>query len=270
MPEIGTIATVFIKVLKLVSSREISSHSAGSLRILGLINVSEIASLADLFLRSSVTGISSVALQQHVSLQLATFIMWCACTVVVNSHYVSYVAERLHDLYSSADINGMVRTMMMRWAGNVARKRVMRNAYRVSVGKDQGQRSTGRPTRRWKDHIDLQKTGYYGMDWIHVAQNREVGGSCKHSNEYLCATKFRALEWLRNYQLIKKDSAPQSVSQSLSYFVHLHIQNEKHDFMICEPQFGTKTPVKPYRLVCHGPVYRSAQTLCSESQYNDS
>jgi hypothetical protein len=50
MADFPTIATIFIKVLKLVSSREISSHSAGSLRILGLINVSEITSLDDLFL----------------------------------------------------------------------------------------------------------------------------------------------------------------------------------------------------------------------------
>jgi len=63
MADFSTIATIFIKVLKLVSSREISSHSAGSLRILGLITVPEITSLVDLFLRISVTGISSIALQ---------------------------------------------------------------------------------------------------------------------------------------------------------------------------------------------------------------
>jgi hypothetical protein len=49
MVEISTIATIFIKVLKLVSSTEISSHSAGSQRVLGLINVSEITSLTDCF-----------------------------------------------------------------------------------------------------------------------------------------------------------------------------------------------------------------------------
>ena len=122
--------------------------------------MSEITSLAHFILRGSVTETSSIALQQHVSLQLATFIMWCACTVVTNSYYVSYVAERLHDLYSSESINGMIRTMMMRWAGNVARMGVMRNAYRVLDGKHQGERSTGRPTCRWKDNIDLQETGY--------------------------------------------------------------------------------------------------------------
>ena len=171
MVEFTTIATIFIKALKLVSSWEISSHSAVSLRILGLINVSEITSLDEQFLRSSVTKIRSIALQQHVSLQLVTFIMCCICTVVANSHYVSYVAERLHDSYSSANINGIVRTMMMRWAGNVARMEVMRNAHRVLVGKHQGERSTGRPTRRWKDNTDLQKQdimAWTGFIWLRI------------------------------------------------------------------------------------------------------
>jgi hypothetical protein len=164
MADIATIATIFIKVLKLVSSTEISSHSAGSQSILGLINVSEITNLDDLFLRSSVTGIISVALQQHVSLELAMFVVCCARTVVANSRFVSYVAEMLHNLYSSANINGMVRTMMMVWAGNVARMGVTRNASRVLVGKRRGERPTGRPTRTWKHNTDLQETGYYGMD----------------------------------------------------------------------------------------------------------
>jgi hypothetical protein len=157
MPEVATIATIFIKVLKLVSSTEISPHSAGSQSILGLINVSEITSLDDLFLKSSVTGIISIAPHQHVSLELATFIMCCACTIVENSLYVLYVAERLHNLNSSANINGMVRIMMMIWAGNVARMVVKINAYRVLVGKRKGERPTGRPTRTWKDNNDLHE-----------------------------------------------------------------------------------------------------------------
>jgi hypothetical protein len=73
-------------------------------------------------------------------------------------------------------MNGMVRNTTMRWAGNVGRMGVMRNAYGVLVGKHQGERSTRRPTRRWKDNTDLKETGYYGTDWIHRAQNKEVGG----------------------------------------------------------------------------------------------
>jgi hypothetical protein len=49
-----------------------------------------------------------------------------------------------------------------------------RNAYRILVGKPEGKRPLGRPTRRWTDNIqmDLRETGWDGMDWIDLAQDR--------------------------------------------------------------------------------------------------
>jgi hypothetical protein len=38
----------------------------------------------------------------------------------------------------------------MRWAGHVARIGDRISAYRVLVGKHEGKRSLGRPTRRWR------------------------------------------------------------------------------------------------------------------------
>jgi hypothetical protein len=39
----------------------------------------------------------------------------------------------------------------------------------------QGNRSLGRPTRRWEDNIkmDLQEVGCGGMDWIELAQDKD-------------------------------------------------------------------------------------------------
>jgi hypothetical protein len=50
-----------------------------------------------------------------------------------------------------------------------------RNAYRILVGKLEGKRPLGRPTRRWEDNIrmDLRETGWGGMDWIDLAQDRD-------------------------------------------------------------------------------------------------
>jgi hypothetical protein len=50
-----------------------------------------------------------------------------------------------------------------------------RNAYRISVGKPEGKRPLGRPTCRWVDNIkmDLRETGWDGMDWIDLAQDRD-------------------------------------------------------------------------------------------------
>jgi hypothetical protein len=51
----------------------------------------------------------------------------------------------------------------------------------------------GRARRRWKDNIkvDLQKVGCGGMDWIEVAQDREVAGTCECGNEYSGSIKCR-------------------------------------------------------------------------------
>jgi hypothetical protein len=43
------------------------------------------------------------------------------------------------------------------------------------VGKPEGKRTIGRPRRRWEDNItmDLKEIGWGGLDWIHVAQDRD-------------------------------------------------------------------------------------------------
>jgi hypothetical protein len=48
------------------------------------------------------------------------------------------------------------------------------NVYRVLVGKPEGNRPLGRPTRRWEDNIKIyiQEVGSWGVDWIEMAQNR--------------------------------------------------------------------------------------------------
>jgi hypothetical protein len=50
-----------------------------------------------------------------------------------------------------------------------------RNVYRVLVGKAKGKRPLGRPRRRWEDGIkmDLREIGWRGVEWIHLAQDRD-------------------------------------------------------------------------------------------------
>jgi hypothetical protein len=43
------------------------------------------------------------------------------------------------------------------------------------LGKPEGKRPLGRPTRRWFDDIKmgLRETGWDGMDWIGLAQDKD-------------------------------------------------------------------------------------------------
>jgi hypothetical protein len=57
--------------------------------------------------------------------------------------------------------------------------------YRVLVGKLEGKRPLGRPRCRWEDNIkmDLQGVGCRGMDWIELAQDRQVASTSECGNE---------------------------------------------------------------------------------------
>jgi hypothetical protein len=50
-----------------------------------------------------------------------------------------------------------------------------RNVYRVLVGNPEGVRSLERPRRRWEDGIkmNLREIGWGGVEWIHLAQDRD-------------------------------------------------------------------------------------------------
>jgi len=70
-----------------------------------------------------------------------------------------------------------MKSRRMRWAGHVARMGERRGVYRVLVGKPEGKRPLGRPTRRWENNIemDLQEVGcgvWTGSSWLRI----ETGG----------------------------------------------------------------------------------------------
>jgi hypothetical protein len=61
------------------------------------------------------------------------------------------------------------------WAGDIARMARMTNAYEILVGKAGGKRPLRRPRCRWIDNIrmDRREIGWEGVDWIHLAQDRD-------------------------------------------------------------------------------------------------
>jgi hypothetical protein len=70
----------------------------------------------------------------------------------------------------------MIKSRRMISAGHVAQMGEKRNAYRILVGQPVGKRPLGRPRRKWVDNIkmDLREIGWDGMNWIDLAQNRDL------------------------------------------------------------------------------------------------
>ena len=83
--------------------------------------------------------------------------------------------EELNDLYSPPNIVRVIKSRRMRWARHVARMVEGRGVHKVSVGKPDGKRPLGRPSRRWEDNIkmDLQEVGRGYGDWMELAQDRD-------------------------------------------------------------------------------------------------
>jgi hypothetical protein len=67
--------------------------------------------------------------------------------------------EKLHNLYSSPSIIRMNKSIRMRWAGHVACMGDKLIAYRVLVGKPEGNRSLERRSFRWEDNIKMNLDG---------------------------------------------------------------------------------------------------------------
>jgi len=65
----------------------------------------------------------------------------------------------------------MIKSKRIRCVGLVARVREGRGAYRVLVGKPEGNRPLEIPRHRWEGNskMDLPEVGRGGMDWIDLA-----------------------------------------------------------------------------------------------------
>jgi hypothetical protein len=69
----------------------------------------------------------------------------------------------------------MILSRRIRWAGHVARMGIkgMHVGYWWESQKEK--KPLGKPRRRWVDDIkmDIRERGWGGMDWIHLAQDRD-------------------------------------------------------------------------------------------------
>jgi hypothetical protein len=75
--------------------------------------------------------------------------------------------EELRDLCSSPSVIRIIKSRRVRWAEHAARREKM-NAYRVLVGRPEGNRPPGKPRNKW---MDLVQMGLDELDWIGLAQD---------------------------------------------------------------------------------------------------
>jgi hypothetical protein len=73
-------------------------------------------------------------------------------------------------------------------------------------GKPEGKRPLGRPRRKWVDNIKMgaRETGWNGVDWIDMAQDRDQWRALVNTGSIKC---WEVFEWLHNWRLLKKGSA---------------------------------------------------------------
>jgi hypothetical protein len=68
----------------------------------------------------------------------------------------------------------MIKSRMMIWAGHVARMGAKRNAYRILVGKPEGDHWEDQGVGGWTIlKWILREIGWDSMDWINLAQDRD-------------------------------------------------------------------------------------------------
>jgi len=99
----------------------------------------------------------------------------------------------------------------MRCAGHIACMGEIRNAYKILVGKPEGKRPLGGHRHRWEDNIKMDLWELRGMCRLDssVSGQGPVVGFCEHCKERSSSIEGeKCLDFLSDYQLPKKNSAP--------------------------------------------------------------
>jgi hypothetical protein len=79
----------------------------------------------------------------------------------------------------------MITSRRMRWSGNVARVGEEECIQSFYLGKPKGKTPLGRHIHRWEDNIrmNLRKIGLRGIEWIHLAYDRDRWRVHEHGSE---------------------------------------------------------------------------------------
>jgi hypothetical protein len=91
-----------------------------------------------------------------------------------------------------------------------------RNAYRILVWETEEKRPLGRPRCRWEDNIkmDLRETGWDGVDWIDLTQDRDQWRAFvntvvnlrvpRNAGKFLCSCTISGFSRRTHLHVVKK------------------------------------------------------------------
>jgi hypothetical protein len=84
-------------------------------------------------------------------------------------------SEELCKFYASPNIVQVIKLRRMRWTEHVGHMGEMRSACSNFDGEREGKRPLGRHRLRWENNIrmDFMEREWGGVDWIHLAQDRD-------------------------------------------------------------------------------------------------
>ena len=85
-----------------------------------------------------------------------------------------YITSNLMICAPHNNIILVIKQRIIRWARNVARIGDRRGANRVLMGISKGKRPLGRPRIWWEDKMYLEEVGRGDMDWMDLAQGRDM------------------------------------------------------------------------------------------------
>ena len=74
-------------------------------------------------------------------------------------------------MYRSPNIVRVIKCLILRWAGLVARMKEGRSAFKILTSKSSGKRPLGKRRHRWEDNvrIDLEEIGINAGNWVDSA-----------------------------------------------------------------------------------------------------
>jgi hypothetical protein len=81
--------------------------------------------------------------------------------------------EGLCQLYAEPEIVKRIRSARLRWAGHIVRMRESDPARKSTFDLLLGERTVGRPKRRWSEEVERELTGMGVMEWKRLALERD-------------------------------------------------------------------------------------------------